>query len=218
MKSMHEREMPAKESWQPDHWYKVRIALLHAASDLATLNPRVEDTLHVGASDENPGNCQITLKVHSDRNLTDDEKSSVISRSRPIIEQCLTEQRYKPEQFATFKYAVMYANSDRNMSVVGKAIDAIETALSKLIVPVISTYHLGPFSGEPDDFTIYLCVDTKASPESPELSNLKQAARELLEAELLKCNYPEKDLKTFSYELVSKQCLDDAGGWWSYLR
>ena len=76
-------------------------------------------------------------------------------------------QHYDPNDIAQFEYGVMYANAERNMVVVGEALAAIKPKLASLKPSVVSTYHLGPFSGEPDDFCIYL-LPLIASPDIPE--------------------------------------------------
>jgi hypothetical protein len=210
--------LPARQSWQSRHWYMVSVALHLAAEDLAKLKPPVLDALHVGASDEDPGNCRITLEVYTEHNLTDDQKVTVIDSARPIIERHLLAQDYDPHEIAQFEYGVMYANSERNMVVVGEALAAIKSKLASLKPSVVSTYHLGPFSGEPGDFCIYLCFDSDFAPDSMEVLDVKQAAKKLLESELLRREYAAADLATFSYELVSKRELENAGGWALYLR
>jgi len=175
-------------------------------------------TLHVGPDSGVPERYRIILKVHTDRDLQQDEKQRVIDQARKIIEPCLQSLGYPRSALETFIYGVMYSNSDRNMKAVGAALRSVQKDLASLKPPIVSTCHLGPFGGEPDGFTIYLSIESKVKVSSAERSMLIEDAKALVQRALRSIRYNQEAIDSFSYELVSQEEIDKAGGWYPFLR
>ena len=199
------------------NWRSVRDALESALPLLGRLTPPVIETFHVGPDNGNEG-YRVTLKVFTDRDLTLDERQRAIDQARPIIERCLRNHGYPPSAISTFTYGVMYANSERNMRVVEKALETALPNLRKLTPAVLSTFHWGPFSGYPDGFQIYFSVQSNKELQPSEKCQLIEHAKPLVERELLSSGYSSAAIRTFSYVIVRQEDIDKVGGWYNFLR
>ncbi len=104
------------------------------------------------------------------------------------------------------------------MEVVGRALISALPEFQRLFPNITSTYHLGPFSGEPDNFTIYLSITSKDALREAEKSEVLEHAKPLLEGELRMNGYSIDAINTFSYEIVRQEDVDKAGGWHDFLR
>ena len=185
---------------------------------LRRLTPPVISTLHVGPSNGAPECYRITLEVFAEHDLRVDEKQRVIEQARSIIEHCLQKRGYPPNAIPTFEYGVMYANADRNMNAVGAALKSALAKLGTLSPPIASAFQLGPFSGEPNGFEIYLSVASNEEVVTAQRGGLADHVRPILEKELLARGYSFDAIKTFSYTVVSQKDVDKAGGWYMFLR
>ena len=126
-------------------------------------------------------------------------------------------ENYPEEDIKRFTYIVKYINSSRNGELVEEALRAVEAQLSSLTPSVLSSCSLGPFDGEPDDFTIYLCLEPMIDKNTKASVEFITEVKRILEPELLKRDFTSEDLATYSYVFVSKKELDEAGNWYRYL-
>ena len=87
---------------------------------------------------------------------TDEQLQLIDKAARLIIEQGCEEQGYPSEAISTFTCIVHYEDSARKntLHAVGDALKSVARKLRQLTPPVISTFHLGPFSGYPDDLKL----------------------------------------------------------------
>ena len=199
------------------NWCSVGGALDAALPSLRRLMPPVMSTIHVGPSNGAPDRYRITLKVFTDHDLRPEEKERIIQQAKPIIEGYLQSGGYPSNAIRTFEYGVMYENADRNMKSVGAALESVAATLRAMSPPVVSTCHLGDFSGEPDGFGIYLGVTSKEDVERAERGWI-ESIKAALEQELVARGYSRDAIGTFSYRIVRQQDVDKAGGWYGFLR
>ena len=93
--------------------------------------------------------------------------------------------------------------------------DVLQTAaqdLNPLEPPVASTFHLGPFSGEPSDFSVWFIFATTEEGDSPAGTASVRRAQELTIAALAASGYPAEALETFRFYVTSREEIDKAGG------
>jgi hypothetical protein len=193
-------------------------ALDSVAGKLRRLAPSIVSALPVGRTDGALDGFTIVLEVRTNRDLQTDEKSQLIDKARPIIEERLCEQGYPVDAVSTFAYVVHYEDSARNMRAVGDVLKSVARKLGQLTPPVISTLHLGPFSGDPNGFQVTLVVETGIDLRAAEECRLIEHARPIIEERLRKRGYSIEAISTFSYILASQEDIDKAGGWHNYLR
>ncbi len=197
---------------QNPYWRVVRDALESASSNLKQLTPKIMSMIHVGPTNGDPERYHITLRAYTNSDMSEDEKRRLISQAKPIIEQSLLDRDYPASAIPTFTFGVMYEKSVRNMETVGKAMSSVHPQLRKLFPSVVSTYHMGPFGGEPDNFVIYRGVDAKGEFGPHEQSRLIDMARPLVERSLRWLNYPVPSIETFSYIAVSQEEVEKSAG------
>lgn len=199
------------------YWITLDAALAAALPSLQRLKPPIISTIHLLPSSGGAERCRITLFVHTEHDLQLDEKEHVIQLAKPIIESHLLSRSYPANAIQTFEYGVMYANSSRNSETVRAALNAVAATLKNMSPSVVSTYCLGPLSGEPDDFEIYLGFITKEDACWAE-RGLKENIKAVLEKDLCVRGYSRDAVGTFSYRFVCQQDVDQAGGWYGFLR
>jgi hypothetical protein len=185
-------------------------ALESVAGKLRRLSPPVISTISAGNT--------VVLNVKTDVDLPADEQMRLVEKTRPIIEQQLRLRGFSDEAISALAYLVHYEDSSRNMRAVGDALKSVAGKLRQLTPPVISTFHLGPFGGNPDGFEVTLVVATGDDVKTARECRLIEQLRPIIEERLRNRGYPVEALSTFTYLLASQEDIDKSGGWYNYLR
>ena len=90
--------------------------------------------------------------------------------------------------------------------------------LKALAPPVVSTWHIGPFTGEPSDFSVWFIFATSKEQASAGGTRSVQGAQQTAVAALEASGYPAEALRTFKFLATSREEINKAGGEFAFFR
>ena len=105
-----------------------------------------------------------------------------------------------------------------NMRWVERVLNECSSGLEALSPAVTETMHIGPFSGEATNFSVWLIFATREAREDSAGIKAFDEARRLVLSALEASSYPAKALETFKFYSTSREEIEEAGGHFAFFR
>lgn len=104
------------------------------------------------------------------------------------------------------------------MRLVQDVLASLQPQLQGLEPAIVRTNHIGPFSGEPDDFQVTWIFETRADARRAKEYHVVDAGARLLLDALRMTDYPAAALNTFRFFTASEDEIREAGGDFAFFR